>query len=89
MMVRYSKYLVNDYHAEFEGNLRSWAAGLRLAPPAPERAAAAARARDLQRLYLARVLPDEVLAILNWSSWSTKSLPVQWLQQTLIPRVTG
>jgi len=65
MMVRYSKYLVNDYYAEFEGNLRSWAAGLRLAPPAPERVAAAARARDLQRLYLARVLPDEVLAILN------------------------
>ena len=65
MIVRYNKFVGKDYYVEFVGNLRSWADGLRVTLPAPERVADAACARDLQRLYLARVLPDEVLAILN------------------------
>ena len=33
MIVRYNKYLVNDYAAEFEANLRAWAADLVIVPP--------------------------------------------------------
>ena len=33
MIVRYNKYLVNDYAAEFDMNLRTWAADLVIVPP--------------------------------------------------------
>jgi len=42
MVARYNKYLVNDYSAEFDANLRTWASGLAIVSPAvpPEPAVA-------------------------------------------------
>ena len=65
MIVRYNKYLVNDYYSEFRANLRGWAGALQIQAPAGRRAEAAERASALQRLYTERVLPNAALAVLN------------------------
>ena len=65
MIVRYNKYLVNDYYSEFRSNLRGWAGALQVQDPAGRRAEAAERASALQRLYTERVLPNAALAVLN------------------------
>ena len=69
MIVRWNKFLVNDYSSEFGKNIRVWAEGLQISAPSREEAharqVASARARGLQTLYTAETLPDALLEVLN------------------------
>ena len=69
MIVRWNKFLVNDYASKFGTNIRGWAEGLKISAPsreeAPARQVASARARGLQELYTEETLPEALLEVLN------------------------
>ena len=62
MVARYNKYLVNDYAAEFEANLRAWAAELVIVPPAEPPGTAVELDADLAHFEPPAVAPEPAVA---------------------------